>query len=210
VRIYSAPTVASWGPGRLDVFATNNVGGVYHLWYPDYFDDGVTLGWSRWQEIGGTSFQEYPPDRTNGTVFSAPAAVSFATNRIDLFVRGTNSKLFWKPYPGIWEAWQDLGDYDICSAPAASTRGIGPDLLRPGILDVFATDASGGVYHKYRKSGTWSLWEILSGISFNKSVYPYPSVDEAPGAVSWDGSRVDVFLRGKTTNPILYQKVWTG
>ena len=42
----SAPAVASWASGRLDVFARGTDGALWHKWY-----DG---NWSGWESLGGT------------------------------------------------------------------------------------------------------------------------------------------------------------
>src|SRR5262245_38017693 len=72
-HITSAPAVASWGVGRLDVFAAGPDRKLEHKSY-----DGSK--WSDWDWIGGTFHGD-------------PAAVSRGANRIDVFVRGMDDHL---------------------------------------------------------------------------------------------------------------------
>ncbi|MDD2481991.1 MAG: hypothetical protein PHF82_07680, partial [Lutispora sp.] len=49
---------------------------------------------------------------------SAPAAVSWGPNRIDVFGRGQNQSLWHKYWNGArWSDWEDLGGGTINSAP---------------------------------------------------------------------------------------------
>ena len=45
--ITSPPAVASWGPGRLDVFAAGQDGQLIHMWH-----EGNK--WHDWETLGGT------------------------------------------------------------------------------------------------------------------------------------------------------------
>jgi hypothetical protein len=63
----SSPTVASWGTGRLDVFARGDDNTLWHK----YFEGG----WSNWHSEGGVR------------IGSNPAAISWGPNRIDVFAR---------------------------------------------------------------------------------------------------------------------------
>ena len=68
----SAPTVASWGKRRLDIFARGPDGQLWHKWFDD--------GWKQWENLGQPMI---------GPITEAPAAVSWGNKRIDIFVRGT-------------------------------------------------------------------------------------------------------------------------
>ena len=73
--------MASWAPGRLDVFA----GGVDgQLWHRAY--DG---GWSGWEPLGGR-------------LVGAPAVASWAPGRLDVFVGGVDGQLWRTWYEGGW------------------------------------------------------------------------------------------------------------
>lgn len=71
----SAPAVASWGPGRLDVFLRGSSGALVHR----AFDNGQWYGWNN----------------RGGVINSSPEAVSWGQGRIDVFARGTGNA----PYP---------------------------------------------------------------------------------------------------------------
>ena len=73
-NLASAPAAASWGQGRLDVFALGRDLNVYHL----SSSDGIT--WQYWQRLGGP-------------FSSAPAATSQGSGSIDLFARGQDLAL---------------------------------------------------------------------------------------------------------------------
>ena len=86
--ITAAPAVASWGPGRLDVFAR----GVDNaLWQRSF--EGV---WSGWLYLGGT-------------LATAPVALSSDYGRIDVFTRFTDNALHHRAYDFSWSAWENLG-----------------------------------------------------------------------------------------------------
>jgi hypothetical protein len=80
-RIGSSPTVSSRGEGLLDVFACGTDGAMWHLRY-----DG---GWNPWERLGTE-------------VVSDPAAASWDSNRIDVFVRDVSGQLYTKSWDGTW------------------------------------------------------------------------------------------------------------
>jgi len=71
--LLSAPSVSSWAPNRLDVFARGSDNTLYHIWW-----DGNR--WSNWESLGGV-------------LTSAPGSVSWGPNRTDVFARGQNNDL---------------------------------------------------------------------------------------------------------------------
>jgi hypothetical protein len=81
--ITAGPAAASWTVNRLDCFVK---GGDNSLWYK-WRDASVVHNhagtWSGWHRLGGIFDDE-------------PGAVSWGTNRIDVFVRGTNNHMFHK------------------------------------------------------------------------------------------------------------------
>jgi hypothetical protein len=175
----SAPAVASWGSGRLDLFTIGS-GSVQHRWY----SGGQ---WSGTEDLGGQSFFE------PACCYEPPAAVSWGPGRIDLFVRGTDSNLWHKWYSGGWSGWENLGG-PIASAPTAASWG-------SGRLDVFAVGPAGSVVHKFYDGSWWSGFESLAGIPFFRSP-PCQEIGticyEPPAAVSWGPGRIDVFIRGQS------------
>ena len=71
--------------GHLDVFAR---GPGNTIWHRSYSDEN---GWAAWENMAG------------GAVTSAPAAVSWGINRIDLFARAGGNVLCHKWWDGsVW------------------------------------------------------------------------------------------------------------
>ena len=209
----SGPGVASWGPGRLDVFIRGVDGSLMHRAYDD--------AWGEWESLGGM-------------LTSDPTAVSWGPNRIDVFARGENNHLIHVAWTGAaWTSWETL-DYTLYSAPAVCS----PDLNMLGLAwrttgsaieflgfrngtwfpwislpnsgstapacvaasmtdaDLFITDATGKLHRSHYNGSSWTS-EDLGG--------DYAS---GPGACSWGANRLDVFVRGPLDN--LMQKSYNG
>jgi len=66
----SGPGVASWGPGRLDVFVRGSDNGLWHMWW----DGGV---YHSWESLGGV-------------LTTDPECISWGAGRIDCFVSSTD------------------------------------------------------------------------------------------------------------------------
>lgn len=117
----SDPTVVSWGPSRIDVFATGS-GHVLHKWY------GGGAWWpsrADWEDMGGT-------------FTSAPAVVSLAPGSLDLFARGSNGRLMHRWFDYVWvDTWIDTG-LDIPGAPVAAAVG--------GRISIFARNPDGTIW----------------------------------------------------------------
>ncbi len=125
--------------------------------------------WSNWEDLGGI-------------LTSAPAAASWAPNRLDVFARGQNQALWHKYWDGSrWSDWEDLGGI-LTSAPAAVSWG-------PNRIDVFARGQNNHLWHKYWNGSRWSNWQSLGGV-----------ITSEPAAVSWGPNRIDVFARGQNNH----------
>jgi hypothetical protein len=128
------PDVASWAPGRLDVFVRGTDNALYHKFY-----DG---SWHAFAGLGGA-------------LTSSPTAVSWGPNRIDVFAKGDKSNLIHKWWDGnAWSGWEDLGG-SISSAPDVASWA-------PGRLDVFARGTSGELVSRAYQDG-WSPWFSFAG-----------------------------------------------
>jgi hypothetical protein len=137
----------------------------------------VPGGWSRWENLGGV-------------LTSAPAAASWAPNRLDTFVRGTDNALYHKWWDGSrWSGWERLGG-SLTSAPGAVSWG-------PNRIDVFVRGTDNAMYHLFWNGSRWSEWENLGGV-----------LTSAPAAASWAPNRIDTFVRG--SDNALYHKWWDG
>jgi hypothetical protein len=205
----SGPGVASWGSGRLDVFARGTDSALWHIWYDN--------GWSTWERLGGTltsspgavSWDQGRIDvfargtdsalwhiwydngwsdweRLGGVLTSEPAVCSWAPGRLDVFARGTDSALWHIWYDNGWSDWERLGGV-LTSGPGAVSWG-------PGRIDVFAAGTDSALWHLWYDNG-WGNWESLGG-----------TLISAPAAVSWEADRIDVF--GAGTDSALWHKWW--
>ena len=136
----SAPTVASGGSNRLDVFALGGDSALWHKWW-----DGTT--WVHpprpdgWESLGGF-------------LTSAPTAASCGPNRLDVFALGGDKALWHKWWDGTaWvhpprpDGWESLGGF-LTSAPSVTSSG-------PNCLDVFALGGDNALWHKWWDGTTW-------------------------------------------------------
>jgi peptidoglycan hydrolase-like protein with peptidoglycan-binding domain len=136
---------------------------------------GKKTGWSGWGSLGGV-------------LTSAPNASSWAANRLDVFVRGTDNACYHKWWAPGWSGWESLGGV-LTSAPAAVSWG-------PNRIDVVARGTDNACYHK-RWSPGWSGWSSLGG-GFTSDL----------AICSWAPNRLDVFGRGNDN--ALWHKWWNG
>lgn len=140
---------------------------------------GSGTRWSGWESLGGV-------------LTSGPGVCSWASGRLDVFVRGTDNALWHKWYSGGWSGWESLGGV-ITSDPAAVSWS-------NGRIDVFARGTDNRLWHKWYQGG-WSGWESLGGV-----------LTSGPAVCSWANGRLDVFVRG-TDNALWhkwYQGGWSG
>ena len=122
---------------------------------------------------------------TKGEILGQPAAYASAGGRIDVFVRGTDSRVYRRVYAGgRWGAWQSLGGR-VADAPSAA-------FADPAHWTLFATGTDGQVVQRGPSTGWTSL-----GAPGGRSVYGRPSA-----AVDAQG-RVQVAVRSAADD------VWT-
>jgi hypothetical protein len=100
VKLHKTPALVSRGPKFLDLFALSLDNVLYHLAY----DQGV---WGpTWENLGGIEAE-----------LSPPVAVSWGSNRLDVFLTTPNSTVM---HLG-WTPWDSLGQLKVASA--TSTAG---------------------------------------------------------------------------------------
>lgn len=138
----SAPSAVSWGPGHMDVFETRN-GSLWHSWYaPD------SIGWRGWSSLGK------PQGVTLG---NTPTVVAQAPGKINVFARGTDSRLWQTWYEnGAWQtSWNYIdGPSSLSSAPTAVS-------WENGHMDVFDV-RYGSLWHSwYSPDGGWRGWSPI-------------------------------------------------
>ena len=206
----SAPAMTSWGPGRLDVFATAAGGALWHRWW-----EGE---WQPWEWLGGSLAEG-----------STPAAVAPAPGRLDVYVRGVDHALWHRSFGSSgWATWEPLSCC-ISSDPAATsaesgqvhvfverssgglwdltleaaTSASGMSLWRhlggrrttaiqlaaasssPGRLDVFTRGTAGDLWHRFADGGQWRPWEALGCC-----------LRSIPAVAAWGSGKFDLFGRG--------------
>ena len=130
----SAPTAASWGNGRLDVFALGTDNALHHRAF-----DGQ---WHGWENHGGV-------------LTSAPSVASWGPGRLDVFARGLDNALWHLPFEGGWHPWET--HYGVLtSAPAAVALGF-------GMLNVYVRDTGNSLSLLAYRPGAWRPWQGLGG-----------------------------------------------
>lgn len=137
-QIIDAPSIVSWGAGRLDIFAR----GIDHHLLQRTLSNGT---WGAWQVIGG--------DLTSGP--SATIAPG-TTGWIGVAARGADGAVWYTYfYNGAWGPWLSLGE-QILNAPSIASWG-------SGRLDVFAEGTDHHLYRRIFSGGVWSSWTMEGG-----------------------------------------------
>jgi hypothetical protein len=88
--LFSEVSAVSWRKNRLDLFAVGGDNALWHRWW-----DGSS--WGGWDSLGGSVFSAPDAGATAGHQ-AAVSAVSWAANRLDLFVLGSDSAVYRKKY----------------------------------------------------------------------------------------------------------------
>ena len=115
----------------------------------------------------------------NTQVAGAPVSISWGSDRIDMFARGTANDLVHRWYQdGTWSNWESLGGC-IQNNPSVASWG-------PGRLDVFVEGcaSTNNIYQKTYANGRWNDFVNIPG-----------TTNESPAAVSWGLGRIDLFVR---------------
>lgn len=213
--IVGAPDGASWGAGRLDVFARGQDNATWHKAW-----NGAT--WGVWESLGGVSV-------------GSPGVTAPVANRLEVFIRGQDNQLWHKSWNGAtWTPWTALGGV-LSSGPDASSSSAGR-------VDVFARGQDNALWHRWWDGTVWHAWESLGGVLTSDPGTVWSSStqvdvfargqDNAMWHRAWNGSawgtweslggvlmtgadasscasgKVDVFAMGQDNN--LWRKSWTG
>ena len=175
--VLDPPAAAVFPGGRTDVVAI----GLDHAFYRQTGTAGVWPG--QWERLGG-SFT------------AAPAACEWAGDRLEVFGRGLDRRLYhgsWRGGTFLQGDWEPLGG-GLRSKPSVVASA-------PNRLDVFALGHRRQVIHKVWDGSTWlpstTDWEDLGGTL----VTPPVAVSRTPGTV-------DVFALG--LDAALWHKAWDG
>lgn len=209
------PTVAAWGPNRLDAFATGTDQALWHRYW-----DGAA--WRGWESLGGILISDPKvvswganrldvfgegTDRAlwhrawngaawsgweslGGILISEPSVVSWGANRIDIFVIGTDQAMWHRWWDGAaWHGWESLGG-QLNSTPVAVSWGANR-------LDIFAVGMDRALWHRYWNGAQWGGWESLGGV-----------LASPPAVASWGPNRLDIFVEG--TDQAMWHRYWDG
>jgi ABC-type taurine transport system substrate-binding protein len=129
---------------------------------------------------------------------SSSPIVAWGSNRLDVFVLGTDRALYHKWWDGA--AWKpSLTGYERMGGVCTSS----PQVVAWGTnrLDVFVIGTDRALYHKWWDGAAWkpslTEYERMGGICLGD-----------PHVVSWGANRLDVFVIG--TDRALYHKWWDG
>jgi hypothetical protein len=113
-------------------------------------------GWSGWGE---------PPD-ASGTFLSAPALVSWAPGRLELFARGDDKRIWHNSLTRnaqdgeAWTGWSAVpGDLFFRYGPAAVSRALNS-------VDLFAVDVNRRLVHKTWNGSQWTDWTQMPAGTF--------------------------------------------
>jgi hypothetical protein len=176
------PTVVSWGPNRLDLFAV----GKNHEMYRKSWDGAQwTPSPTDWESLGGT-FSD------------SPVVASWGPNRLDLFGLGADRQPYIKSFDGTaWSPdWVPLGGTFNSNITAVSWG--------PGRLDLFGVGTDKQMYHKAFDTALGSQW-LPSATDWE----PLGGTFSSGAAVaSWAPGRLDIF--GVGTDNQMYIKSWDG
>jgi V8-like Glu-specific endopeptidase len=163
------------------------------------------VGWMNDRENWGA----FEPDQTSwydlyGASYGAVTPLKTGTNSLDLFVRGTGGDVWrqhWDPTTN-YTGWVPLGG--ASSKQGARTGDIAAVSRATGQIDLFILGSDQAIWTKASSGGwpgsTWPAgadWYSLGGLLL-----------DAPAAVSWGASRIDVFGRGGDNK--LYWQFWNG
>jgi hypothetical protein len=162
------PAAASWAPGRIDLFAVDQVTG--HLLHKIYDGDN----WTLWIDRG---------PGPSGHRVADPAAVSWGRDRVDIVARDavTNELLHWWYRPGSWRGPERLA----ASPGGAFIPSIASWAERR--LDVFAVTSAGNLAQFYFDGASWHGW-VDQGRGPGGAAYVGPAA-----VAAWGEHRLDVF-----------------
>lgn len=186
--ITSDPSAASWNPNRIDVVARGPQGQVLRTFTNNA--GAATPTYSTLTAIPAN------PDGLGAAITGAPALVSQANERLNLFARdAATNKLIHTHFNGTaWAAWTVVGgDRTVTSAPAATSWA-------DGRVDVFARGTGNQLQQITYSDGAWHPWTDHGG-----------QLTSDPDVTSGAPNTLTVVARGLTlTNgqqPV-YQRTW--
>jgi len=186
--IQGTPAVAAWKKGLLHVFVRGGVGDA-SIYHGIYSGNETTPKWT-WEALAAT--------QPAGGLASI-AATSWGNDRIDLFARGSDKKIYHLAWNGPykWEAqWSALLVGSTDYTPAASSWG-------DGRLDVFVHTLDHHTSNLNYAGSSWgSQW--LNAGGYGKKL------DSAPAAAASGAKRVDLFALETASRKHLVHSMFDG
>lgn len=185
--LHSSPEVSTRGPDRLNVFVVGTDGSIWERFY----DGAWNSGWN-WQGAPSAGIAGAAGARSD------PATVAWGSSeRVDLFARGADDKLWQKFYDGTgWTAWfKPVGDQGTLASE--------PDVTswEPGNLLVFVRGTNGLAYALPFGTGGWGPWVQL--------VLATETFVGGPGATSRGLDRFDLFIsKDGGAGPDVTNHIW--
>jgi len=171
------PSIASRGVDKLDAFVLGTDNNIYINRYEN-------LAWGGWTSLGAPAGK---------TFVSSPDAVSPDANSVSVAARANDNKFYLNTWTATgWSGWSVLPGTFSNHGPGMSSRG-------PGSLDVFGSGTDSKTWNPWLGGGAWRCCVAL-GSPQNASLASDVS------SVSWDSSKVDVFVRGP--NNRLWTRWW--
>ena len=176
------PSITSWSPDRLDIFAR---GTDDELWQRFSNDGGAT--WSVW----------LTPFGDDGELASSPEVSTRNQHRLNVFVVGTDGSIWERFYDGAWNhGWIHHG------APTGGISGAATAKSEPGTVawgmservDLFVRGADDKLWQKFWDGSSWTAWF--------KPVGDQGTLASEPDVTSWEPGNLLVFIRG--TNGLSY------
>jgi hypothetical protein len=171
---------------KLDIFVTDINGAIQTAaWEPGNAD-----GWHGWWPLNGG----------RAAPGAAVTAVSRAPDQLDVFVTGTDGRIYtaaWEPgFTDWWHGWWRIGD-----AVAPQGAPVGAVSRSTDKLDIFVTDVAGAIrtaaWEPGNADGWHGWWALNGGVA-------------APGApvtaVSRSADKLDAFVVG--TDSKVYTAAW--
>ena len=204
-NVADTPNQAGSNPGTPTfphISCSNGPNGDMFMNYMDYVDDPAMFMFTAGQVTRMQACLDGPRSSI-GTEASAPRqssspVVAWGTNRLDVFVVGSDRALYHKWWNG--SAWgPSVTGYEAMGGGCTSA----PQVVAwgPNRLDVFVTGNDSALYHKWWNGSAWGPsvtgYEAMGGVCVGD-----------PRIVSWGPNRLDVFVIG--SDRALYHKWWNG
>ena len=210
-----SPAVVSWGPGRIDLFAVTDLGHLVHRSFQG--------SWSAWNRLD----QLHWKDATISVTSSGPGSLDIFLRRKGaetVHHRSYAAATGWSK----WDEWEAPG---IIAGPTAAFYGANKDITLGALFSYpNVTGGIGvGAFQSLTSTGAWNSFNyalrgpptffirgVTTGVLAWAKDYTIKTYDiqsqgwnslgnrmvySNPAAVSWGGSRIDIFARANVTGP---------